>query len=491
MSLKTTAHAHVAPRRAVSVRAVLAATVLAVASLLAANVAQSAASRSATPDQPDLVTLFPSAPYPNQKTPFYVDAFNTTGALLYRFDAVLFNKGGTLDVYRDSASGHAMQAIWAGGIPSVPPDPNAPPPAGTPGLTVVDLTARGAQFQYVTGHDHNHFHLKDAARYELVVPGMGALPAAKVGFCLGDDFGTPPVSFFPYPYTGPGISWCAVGHPEATFFREGISPQAGDLYNSQIQYQWVDVTGLRPGSYLLRGLANPHQVIDESDFSNDTTTSSRVIPGVVASSLSVPKAAKTSIPLKASVVGALVPARASSNCFPRSGSSDCLVTDVGQTGLTYRIAGTPCYGHVGLAKIGGGAMVTYRPAAHRSIDGFAYTATDHRGLTSLPAFVRVGRAMRTGPPSACLIGGNVGPDRRARLAFVASGHVPSGAHWQLFVNAKPAAGSVTSSVATSAPLNSGRTGFWLELVRHGHPLAKRIQSRSIQLNVPALAAPAY
>ncbi len=476
-----------APR--VGWRALVALAALAVATLLVASGAQSATSVGS--DKPDLVTLFPSVPYPTQKTPVYVDAYNEPGTLLYRFDAVLFNKGGTLDVYRDPTTGHDMQAIWAGGVPTVAPDPNAPPPADTPGLTLEDLTARGAQFQYVNGPDHNHFHLKDAASYELVVPGVGALPAAKVGFCLGDDWGTPPVAYFPYPYPVPGTSWCAVGHPEATFFREGISSQSGDLYNSQIQYQWVDVTGLLPGSYTLRGLANPHQVIDESDFSNNTTTSARIIPGVIARSLNVRTAAAATLGLKATAVAPAIPARASSNCFPRSGSTACLLTDVGQASLTYRLAGTPCSGRVGLKKAGSGTVAAYHPRAGAGIDGFAYTATDHRGLMSLPAFVRIGHPTPTGAPTACLIGGSVGPDRKARLAFVTSGGVPAGAHWQVFINAKLASASVKSSVATTAPLAPGRTGFWLELVKNGQPLAKRVQSRSIALDVPALTAPTY
>ncbi len=447
---------------------------------------------SATTAKPDLIVVLPSAPYATQSAPIYVDRFTQPGSLLYRFDAVLFNRGGMLDVFRDAASGRIMQAIWAGGLPSVAPDPNAPPPAGAPGLTLENLSARGARFRYISGVDHNHFHFEGAARYQLVVPGFGTLPAAKVGFCFGDDWGTPPTKYFPYPYTGPGMSWCAVGHPEATFFREGISPQAGDLYNSQVQDQWIDVTGLRPGSYTLRGTANPDHVIDESDEANNTTNAPRAIPGVMAQNVAVPSVKGTTIPLRAAIVAPLIPARVSANCFPRSGSPACLSSDSTRHGLNFKLQSSPCFGKASIKPTGpSSAAATYRPrSSAASIDGFAYVARDARGLVSPPGFVRIGRPRATGAPVACLLGGNIGPDGRARLTFTTSGKPPVGTHWGLFVDAHFAKSALTGSTATSAPLLSGRTLFWLELVKKRRPLSSRVQSREITLDVPArLKAP--
>jgi hypothetical protein len=458
--------------------------ILLVALLLIVGVAGAG---SAVEAKPDLVVVFPSVPYATQTAPLYVDTFTEPGALLFRFDAVLFNRGGTLDVYREQANGHVMQAIWAGGMPSVAPDPNAPPPSDAPGLTIEDLTSRGAKFEFIPGPDHNHFHFENAARYQLLVPGLGALPAAKIGFCFSDDFGTPPVKYFPYPYQGPGMSWCALGHPEATFFREGISPEAGDLYNSQVQYQWIDVTGLRPGSYTLRGVANPTHVISESDYTNNATTVPRLIPGVIATSARLSSLKHAVIRLGASVVAPRIPARASSACFPRSGSPACLVTDVGHAGLTFRLATTPCFGKAKLKATGSAvAKAIYSPPARTtSIDGFGYVAIDHRGLTSGVAFVRIGHPTKTGRPESCLLGGNVGPDRRAHLTFVTSGKLPTGAHWALFVDAHRSKGVFRGSTVESGPLTPGRTGFWLELIKNGHPLTPRVQSREITLGVPA------
>jgi hypothetical protein len=439
---------------------------------------------------PDLVPQFPATPRATQTAPVYVDTFTEPGSVLYRFDSVLFNQGGTLDVYRDAATGHVMQAVWAGGVPSVIPDPNAPPPADAAGLTTQDLTSRGATFQFVSGPDHNHFHFEGAARYELLVPGIGTLGAAKVGFCFGDDYGTPPAQYFPYPYTGPGMSWCAVGHPEATFFREGISPASGDLYNSQVQYQWIDVTGLRPGNYTLRGVVNSSHILVESNYSNNTLDVPRTIPGVLAVDARVAKLHRVSVPLRARVVAPLIPARSSSNCFPRSGSSTCLVSDSGHPGLAYSIASTPCFGRVSLRASGSqNATAVYSPGHNLApVDGFSFVARDARGLVSLPAVVRIGTARVTGPPVACLVSGSVGPDRKARFSYITSGHVPTGAHWGLFINARrdPTA-HLTGSTAITQVLDSGKTSFWLELLKDGRPLRPRIQSRQLTLVVPGVA----
>jgi Lysyl oxidase len=442
-----------------------------------------------TDPRPDLVAQFPDQPYATQKAPVYLDAYTEPGTLLYRFDAVLFNKGGTLDVYRDATTGHVFQAIWAGGLPSVAPDPNSPPPAGTPGLTTEDITAKGAAFQYVTGPDHNHFHFENVAKYSLLVPGLGAFSSAKVGFCFGDDYGTPAVSYFPYPYTGPGMSWCAVGHPEATFFREGISPGAGDLYNSQVQYQWIDVTGLRAGNYSIRGEVNPNHVIDESSYANNVTTLPRVVAGVVGHGVALSRAVKSKFTLHASIIAPQIPARQSPNCYPRSASMTCLVTDLNNGKLRFKLASTPCFGHVRLRTTGATtATATYVPGSQApSIDGFGFVATDARALTSVPAYVRIGKARASGAPQACVLGATAGVDRRVRVAFITTGGTPPGTHWALYVNSHlDPTSKVGKNTAVTPVLQSGKTGFWLELVRGSAPLRPRVQSREVYVDVPAL-----
>src|SRR5439155_17641769 len=135
-----------------------------------------------TSDKPDLVPLLPTAVSSGQVAPVFVDAYQVPGRLLYRFDSVLQNDGGTLDLFRDPTTGHALQAIWPGGRPPAQPDPNVMPTE--PAATIEDRAASGASFSYDTAAGHDHWHFAAAARYELLVPGATARVAAKVGFCM-------------------------------------------------------------------------------------------------------------------------------------------------------------------------------------------------------------------------------------------------------------------------------------------------------------------
>jgi hypothetical protein len=431
---------------------------------------------------PDLVALLPSQPYATQHTPFYVDTYVKPGQVMYRFDAVLLNQGGVLDVYRDPQSGHVIQALWPAGNASVAPTPHTMPPTNA-GVQLVDLTKAGAAFKYVAGGDHNHFHLQHASLYRLLTPG-GTLGSAKVGFCLADDYGDMPNRLFPYPYRGEGVAWCAVGRPDAKFFREGISSGAGDIYNSQVQDQWIDVTGLKPGSYTLAASANPDGFLRESNKGNNLTKSPRVIPGTIADNLSVASAG--SLQLSGRIVGPEVPARQSSNCFPLAASAACLITDT-SSALRFQLATGPCYGK---ATVGGSTGTTTQARYARTHgaagqDGFSFVVTDQRGLTSQPGFVKIGRPTSAGAPRACLLGATVDTKRRLHLAFTVNGHVPSGTRWRAYVDSKPDAFGGRGSIVTRA-LPAGRTGVWVELVdARGRPLSPQVESRELNIFVPA------
>jgi hypothetical protein len=208
--------------------------------LLSLALAVGAPAAASAADEPDLVPELRQDPYPGQVAPVYVDAFEQPGRLLYRFDAILRNQGGTLDLYRDAATGHAMQAVWDGGTPSQMPDPNQPPTG--PDATLVDLEARGATFAYVFEKTHDHWHFFTAARYELELPDGSRRVSDKVGFCLFDGFGDAggATLYFPPDYKGSGPqTWCGFDHPEGDFVRIGLSPGAADRYASQREFQWI------------------------------------------------------------------------------------------------------------------------------------------------------------------------------------------------------------------------------------------------------------
>jgi lysyl oxidase len=102
---------------------------------------------------------------------------------------------------------------------------------------------------------HSHFHFNGYARYELV-NGIGEVVAVghKQAFCLLDSM---PVQ----PDAGPAKFHCGF---------QGLTRGWADIYDSSLDCQWVDITGVADGDYLLRISINPDRVIEESTYDNNT-----------------------------------------------------------------------------------------------------------------------------------------------------------------------------------------------------------------------------
>jgi hypothetical protein len=329
--------------------------------------------------------------------PVFVDAYEEPGQLLYRFDAVIANQGGTLDLFRGEDGG-VRQAVWPGGQP-----PTAPKPDVTPsGQEVRDRSGFGSGFEYAYEKTHEHFHFSSAARYELQPQGGAPRVSDKVGFCMFDSYG--PAQWFRFNVRGAGgETWCrfnedeVASQPEETV-RMGLSPGGADLYSAQRERQWVDIAGLEPGPAVVRGQANPLLCILESDATNNTTSVSRTIPGVRVADV----AGSGSVVLSGEVVAPGVPARRSGACQPGR-STACYVWASAAGPLRFDVVREPAHGAVALAPGGSGlqAVATYTPAAGFSgEDSFTYVATDARGLTSKPATARVTVAPAAAAPVA-------------------------------------------------------------------------------------------
>ena len=76
--------------------------------------------------------------YTGQVAPVYVDSHERPGRLLYRFDALIQNTGGALDIFGGRTE--VRQKIWPGGAPATPPEPDQPAPGQSE-----DRTATGAR----------------------------------------------------------------------------------------------------------------------------------------------------------------------------------------------------------------------------------------------------------------------------------------------------------------------------------------------------------
>lgn len=103
---------------------------------------------------------------------------------------------------------------------------------------------------------HQHYHSMDEfSHYDLLdaATGMKVAEGHKASFCLED-------------------STCDFGNLKryaCTSHTQGLSPGCYDTYNADIDCQWIDITDVQPGNYILKVHVNPKYIVLESDFTNN------------------------------------------------------------------------------------------------------------------------------------------------------------------------------------------------------------------------------
>ena len=129
--------------------------------------------------------------------------------------------------------------------------------------------------------EHEHFHFDGYASYELFRSRKGKayqlakrsdgtpVLGDKVSFCLSDG-----ISSFQVPGTSkssrklPGYT--AAGQPDVGCgLAQGLHVGMADSYDSSIDGQWVDVTGVAAGNYFLVVKLDSQNVIEESNETNN------------------------------------------------------------------------------------------------------------------------------------------------------------------------------------------------------------------------------
>ena len=100
---------------------------------------------------------------------------------------------------------------------------------------------------------HRHYHSFEAfINYDILdLLGNKVAEGHKASFCLEDTICLP----------GAWLSY--------TCNKQGISVNCGDRYGRLLDCQWIDITGLAPGTYVLRQVVNPHRESIESDYLNN------------------------------------------------------------------------------------------------------------------------------------------------------------------------------------------------------------------------------
>ena len=156
--------------------------------------------------------------------------------------------------------------------------PGAPTMAAVQELRRSDGSVRGVpgagRLRYVTSPDHAHWHLTPFMRYELRPVGAPAarpLRDRKTGFCLGDRYDTK----LDLPGRAPKRvfnSRCGLRDPGRLGLRQGISVGWGDDYDPTLEGQFVDVTGLAPGRYVLVHRVNESGALVEARTDNNASS---------------------------------------------------------------------------------------------------------------------------------------------------------------------------------------------------------------------------
>jgi hypothetical protein len=127
---------------------------------------------------------------------------------------------------------------------------------------VLGNPANSALFEF--GACHGHYHFRSFAEYRLLDQTCGLVRTGKkVGFCLMD------------------ITRINAGaNPSARYncSNQGIQAGWADIYSANLSGQWIDITGLPAGNYILEVTIDPLNIIDELDETNNTARVNVTIP---------------------------------------------------------------------------------------------------------------------------------------------------------------------------------------------------------------------
>jgi hypothetical protein len=123
--------------------------------------------------------------------------------------------------------------------------------------------------RYDVSPTHSHWHFHPFERYELRKPGgLRALARDhKQGFCFGDRHAAKRTAK-PHFHAGD----CGLLKPHLFSVREGTSIDFVDIYPAEFHGQWIDVSGIRDGHYVLVHEVNPEFALRERSYTNNAAS---------------------------------------------------------------------------------------------------------------------------------------------------------------------------------------------------------------------------
>jgi hypothetical protein len=107
---------------------------------------------------------------------------------------------------------------------------------------------------------HGHYHFNGFATFRLLRPdGTLVIEGGKRAYCMEDTLQV---------HQGPTIG-C---DKKYDCFNQGIQAGWSDVYTNNLDCQWLDITGIPGGDYLLQVEVNPGRAFEEADFGNNVAT---------------------------------------------------------------------------------------------------------------------------------------------------------------------------------------------------------------------------
>jgi hypothetical protein len=203
----------------------------------------------------------PLLPDLTQETPFDLGVVTDGKRYHLGFTSVVYNYGdGPLRIVgsRDSRSDPTMAATQV-------VDQDDGSKVRRPGVGLL---------RYVDSITHRHWHYLKFDTYSLRRPdGRLVRPDRKTGFCLGDRLRAPDRG--PLPAMQPFAEYggnCGYDRPDLLEVEEGIAVGYGDDYGPQLEGQFVDITRLPAGRYVLVHRVNADGAVQEKTLENNAAS---------------------------------------------------------------------------------------------------------------------------------------------------------------------------------------------------------------------------